>query len=424
MVDVQVAAYARIDEADQEQSEFATGWKLLLAASLGIGLGMAPLFMFTSGVFAIALGEEFGWTRSQILGAAIFDTLAVLTVGPIVGRFVDRIGARRIAILSVTGIGVGTILLSLITPQLWTYYALYALRSAVAVGTLPPTFAKVLNTHFDRKRGLALGIALCTTGVAGTILPIYVQTLIDAFGWRMAFIGLGLLPLIITLPAVFAFLPDTRRGTGTASSAPKVASGASVPEAIRNYRFWLMGGLTITAGIILGGILANLVPLLVDRGFTPADAARQAGVYGITIIFGRLASGYLLDRFWAPAVGCAFLLAPFVGALLLASGAGTVPIVTTGVILVALASGAEFDLIAFLTSRYFGLRNFSTIYAMQHACFGLGAGLGPAVFGAVRDQTGSYTMGLNIAAALFLLSAGLILLLGRYPQWNAETASA
>ena len=425
------ALTARQYEMAPQQSEYARGWRALVASALGIGLGMSPLFMFTSGVFAVALEAEFGWSRGQILGAALFDTLSVMVIGPMVGRLNDKIGARPVAIVSCLGIGLLTMALALTTSNIWTFYAIYAARSALSLGTLPPTFAKVINAWFDKKRGMALGIALCTTGVSGMLLPPYVQAIIGEFGWRAAYVALGALPLLIALPAILFLLPKGGPPIDTSLPADVVASklaadneGQSVGEALRGYRFWLMAALAIAAGLGLGGILSNLVPLLVDRGFTPASAAAQLSLYGFVIIVGRLVSGWLLDRFWAPAIGCTFLITPAIGMLLLASGADTVMVVSISVVLIALSSGAEFDLVAFLTSRYFGRKNFSALYAVQYASFGLGAGMAPAIFGSVYDRAQSYAPILYVAAVLFAVSAAAILTLGRYPTFGPDGHAA
>jgi MFS family permease len=403
--------------------EFARGWKALLASAIGIGLGMSPLPAFTAGVFAVALHNQFGWSRGAILAAAFLQTVSLFTIGPILGRLTDRIGARPVAIWSTIGLGCSTAAFAFVTHSIWTFYGIYACMSAVSVGSMPTTFAKVVSQWFDRRRGLALGIALCTTGIAGMLLPMYVQTLIDRVGWRSAYVGLGLLPLLVTLPCLLAFLPRTAPGTTIEISAASVATGRSVKEALHDYRYWLMAALALVAGLTLSGIVNNLVPMLVDRGFTPAMAARLFGLYGLSLVLGRLASGWLLDRFWAPAVGSAFLVAPCVGTLLLNHGGG-VTLLIPAVILIAISSGAEFDLIAFLTGRYFGSANFAALYTGQYAFFGLGAGIAPALFGHIRDVTGSYGLALAGAAMAFGGSAVAILALGRYPSLLVQNSEA
>ena len=405
------------------QGEFRQGWKPLLAASVGIGLGMSPLPTFTAGAFAVALEQEFGWARGEILAANMLQTLSLFIIGPLLGRLADRIGARPVAIASIIGLGLSTAAFSLITANIWTYYAIYAVMSVVSLGTMPTIFARVVSLWFDKRRGMALGLALSTTGIAGILLPIYVQMLIGSVGWREAYIGVGLLPLVIALPVVLLLMP---KGQGPAADEAKaegptiVDDGMSIGEALRTYRYWLMAVLALAAGAGLSGILINLIPLLVDKGFSPAEAARMFGLYGLFVILGRLLSGWLLDRFWAPAVGCAFLAAPAVGAALLTGEASMVGVLATAVILLALASGAEFDLVAFLTARYFGRRNFSALYSGQYAFFGLGAGVAPAIFGRVHDVTGSYDAVLHVSSALFAGSALAILALGRYPQSDSD----
>jgi len=297
-----------------------------------------------------------------------------------------------------------------------------------SVGTTPLVYSKVVSLWFDRQRGLALGIALCTTGVAAVLLPSYAQAVIDRFGWRAAYVALGLLPLLVALPLIAFLLP--RRDAPVSATQPDQAGGrregaalegVEVKGALRDYRFWLLAFLILIGGIGLGGVVFNFVPILVDRGFTPAEAAKVFGVYGLAVVIGRLLSGWLLDRFWGPAVGLVFMVIPTFGCLILASGLpATAPIVAAAAML-GLASGAEFDLCAYLTSRYFGRRNFATLYSLQYACFAVGAGTAPAIFGAVRDVSGSYNLAIYAGAGLFALAAVGMPFLGRYPKWVAPT---
>jgi cyanate permease len=86
------------------------------------------------------------------------------------------------------------------------------------------------------------------------------------------------------------------------------------------------------------------------------------------------------------------------------------------IVMLGLTSGAEFDLTAYLTSRYFGRRNFGALYGGQYAIFGVGAGFSPALFGFVHDKAGSYNPILMVSATMFVLGGAVLLLLGRYPK--------
>jgi len=403
-------------------AEFSRGWKPLLAASIGVGLGLSPMPAFTSGIFGLALEHQYGWSRSAVLLGSALLMISILLFGPYVGRLTDRVGARPVAIWSTVGLGVSTMALSLVTHEIWTYYLLFGLMTVVSLGTLPITYARVVNTWFFRQRGLALGISLCTTGIAGMLLPVYVQTLIGHFGWRVAYIGLGLLPLVVTLPCILLLLPRVEPVLGPDDAQPgrqPAASGiegVATREALGDRRYWIMALSVLIVGLGVGGTVVNLVPLLIDHGLTPLHAASLFGSYGLSVIVGRILSGWLLDRFWAPAVGCGFLLSPAIGAFLLADGGQATALLAAAIFLVGLASGAEFDLMAYLLSRYFGRRHFSALYAGQYAAFALGAGTAPSIFGAVHDRLHTYTPILHLSAGLFVVAALALLALGRYPR--------
>jgi MFS family permease len=414
---------AALDNRELGRAEFARGLKPLIACAAGIGLGTSGLQTFTAGVFAVALERQFGWSRSQILSAVLLQTAAIFFVGPLIGKLADRIGVRSIAICSTLLLGLGTAAFSPVTGHIWTFYLAYGLMSLGSLGTLPPIYAKVLSLWFDRRRGLAMGLALSVTGISGMVLPIYVQTLIGTVGWRAAYVGLGLVPIVIALPCIVLWLPRGRGpivGNSVAEAGPDlVEDGLSVGQALGSYRYWLMAVTALATGIGLTGILFNLVPMLIDRGFKPAEAATLFGIYGLVVVAGRLLTGWLLDRFWAPAIGCCFLIAPCLGTLLLRSGTGSAGVVAVAVVLLALSSGSELDLLAYMTSRYFGRRNFSVLYSGQYAFFVVGAA-GAPLFAAIHDVYGSYGSILTVTSTLFALSAAAILTRGRYPRFAAQ----
>jgi predicted MFS family arabinose efflux permease len=142
------------------------------------------------------------------------------------------------------------------------------------------------------------------------------------------------------------------------------------------------------------------------------------------VIFGRIAGGLLIDRFWAPAVAAVLLGAPAAACLMLAGAHLDHRSAVLSICLIGLAAGAEYDLLAFMVARYFGMKSYGSIYGALYACFALGAGLGPVFFGADFDRSHGYSLSLHLACGLFIAPAVLLLLMGRYRTFDQEGAPA
>lgn len=388
-------------------------WRPLLACSVGIGLGLSPLPPFTAGLFATALEGEFGWMRGEILATIMFVTASLFVLGPFLGRLVDRRGARVVALWSTIGLGLSIAAMSLVTAQIWTFYLCWAVMAVVAIGTLPITYARVITSWFDKGRGLALGIALASTGITGAFAQFYIQWLIDDYGWRVAYLGLAALPLVIAVPILWLFLIEPE--PSATGQAEREGPGATVAEALRHYRLWALSVAALALGAGTGGLIPNYVPLLTGGGVPMATALKAMSALAISVIAGRIVTGFLLDRFSGPIVGSILIAPAIAGLALLASFPAEPSSAWAAAVTVGLIAGAEFDLVAYMTSRYFGRRHFSEIYGIQYAIFGLGAGASPAGYGLLRDLTGGYFPLMATSMALFALAIAALLTLGRYP---------
>ncbi|UAJ09117.1 MFS transporter [Glacieibacterium megasporae] len=402
-----------------QAAEFRRGWRPLVACSVGTGLGLSPIPAYTAGIFATALQKQYGWPRGEILFGIIFVTAALVLLGSSIGRLTDKIGARRVAITSTIGLGIALMLLSTTGSNILTFYAGWVLIALVSLGTLPMTYAKVITGWFEHARGLALGIMLASTGISGAIFPFYLNALIAGPGWRVAYLGLGALPLLIAVPVLLVWLKEAAPREGPTAAVE--ADGLSVREALRQYRFWAAAIAALCVGAGTGGLMPNLMPLLADNGLTPGAATKVLAVLAISVTIGRLLCGWMLDRLWAPLAGTILIIPATIAAVALTTQPGVVGS-TVAVAAIGLIAGAEFDLVAYMTGRYFGRRHFSELYGIQYAIFGLGAGIAPASYGAIRDHLGSYHPVLLISAGLFVASAAILLTLGRYPARFAGAA--
>lgn len=395
-------------------SVISTGPKrIVLASALGLAFGYSSIGIVSFGVFVLPLSEEFGWGRGDMSLALTLMSVAIVFLSPLAGTLLDRYGVRRVLIPSIVFFGIAIAGLSLMTGSLMHYYAMYLLLALAGVCTTPASYSRVVVAWFDARRGLALGIVLAGIGVGTAVIPPFVELLTSNFGWRFAFLGVAALIILVSLPAVAAWISEPVKVVP--SGAVREEEGFSFRESIATRQFLFLAISFLLLGIMSGGILAHLVPLLTDRGVTPGVAASVASLLGITLIAARLFIGYLLDHFFAPMVVAVFLACPVIGVIILMSGAAGTPAILA-VVLVGLGIGAEMDFMSYLVSRYFGLRSFGRLYGLIYSSITVGVSIGPIVMGYSQQLSGTYDFGLKVILVASAVAIIPLLFLGKYPQ--------
>lgn len=259
-------------------------------------------------------------------------------------------------------------------------------------------------------------------------MPPLAQRLISAVGWRSAYAALSIFRIIVAIPMVALFLKDSpeEKGllpNGTAEIHQQRGTrpekqGVTWAKARTSSTFWLMLCAFSLVGARVHACVIHLVSLLTDHGVTVEKAALASSVLGIARRVGRVGSGYVLDRFFAPYVAIFFFSGVAGGLALLWIGAGGAA-AFVGASLVGLGMGAEGDLIAYFTSRYFGLRTLGEIYGYLFSAFTLSGALGPLLMAMGFDRAGSYR-----APILFFLAATIaaIVLMTRMGQYRYRPA--
>jgi MFS family permease len=184
--------------------------------------------------------------------------------------------------------------------------------------------------------------------------------------------------------------------------------------------FWLLICAFFLAGASLFACVLHLPALLADRGVTAQGAAAASSVVGIALLVGRIGAGYLLDRIFAPRLAMLLFGSSAVGIALLSAGSvGKTAMVAA--FLVGVGMGAEVDIIAYLMSRYFGLRALGTAFGYGFGSYALAGALGVLLMGAGFDLTHSYTVPLAGFFMAMVLAAGLMTRLGPY-RYGAQQA--
>ncbi|MEM5518269.1 MFS transporter [Henriciella sp. AS95] len=400
---------------------------------VGVSVGLSPIPFYTIGMFAPELSDAFGWSFSAMMGSIAVQSIVVMLVSPFAGYAVDRFGARRVATVSLFCFGLCFMSLSLNGGSLTVFYAQWVVMSVLGAGTLSATWTYVVNGWFDRHKGLALGLASAGTGITGFLIKPFTAWLITEFGWRIAFAAIGMLPILIGIPVVLLFLRE-RSASGEPvvpaieedddQPAPAASAGYSLKEAMHQKNFWILVVAFLLIAFSLTAPTPNLENILRTKEFSLGQIGTITASFGLAVIAGRLIGGWLLDKAWAPLIAFFILMIPAFGCWMLSMddlGSTAAFLAVAGI---GFGAGFEFDLLAYLVSRYFGQRQYGLIYGCFYTVIALGGGLGPVVYGHIYDTVGGYTFPLTAGALIVMVGGALLMLLGRYPDFDRSQESA
>lgn len=407
----------------ESTSEFSEGWKPLLAATIGTMCGIFTLTNYSQGFFVGPVTSEFGWTPSQFfLSYTVLMCLGLLT-GPVVGSFAEKVGLRTVGVIGLIGHSAAYVMLSFNTGSLALWYLSWAILAILGAGSLPIVWTSVLNGWFQKHRGKAIGITMAGTGLGAFFLPPIAEFFISNYGWRTAYRAIGIGALIIALPIVFTMFKEAAKVVSAGGFGPKAAWGMTRGEAMKTSRFWILGAVLFVTVIVIAGLLSNFARIMTAEGLERGAIAQIAAVMGLTVVLGRILVGALVDRFWAPGVAALFFVLPTLALFVLIYADVTFALGIAIAIMIGLAAGAELDLLAYLTSKYFGAAHYPAIFGAIIAFFTVGAGIAPPLFGAFAQAYQGYNVILTVSIGLLLLSILLFLALGKYPEAAQEEAT-
>ena len=389
------------------------GWRVVLAACLGVMAGFGSLFVYTFAVFVKPLSAEFGWNREAI---SLGFGLAAVTLGlisPLLGRWIDRFGPRRIILPCMTVYCCAILSLAFLHSHLWQFYAICVVLGLVGNGAAHLAYSRSISTWFQRRLGTALAFVMVGAGLGAMILPVVAQSIISRAGWRASYFFLGCLALLLGLPLSWRFVRE--RGLVKRESGPVSHSGMTWQQRLRSPAFWIIVTVLFVSSISMNGAITHLSALLTDRGITPRNAALCASLLGGSSLIGRIGVGWLLDRLFGARVAFGVSLITAAGILLLAR-ANSFPGGCVAAALIGVGAGGEAAITPYLLTRYFGLRAFSTLYGLTWTFYAAAGAIGPVILGRAFDLTGSYSSLLVTLAVGLSFAAAMNLLLPKYPN--------
>jgi MFS family permease len=399
-------------KADVESRLSYPGWKIVLAGFFGVMVSFAAVVPYTFGLFLKPLANAFGWHREAISAGFSISALTVAAASPGLGLLLDRFGPRRIILPCILFFSGAYLSLALLTPHLLHFYLTFFVIGLVGNGTAYLGYSRAITTWFDRRRGLALSIMLAGGACGAMFLPVIAQAAITDYGWRNAYVLLGVLALVLGFPLTAWLVRE--QPVAQQSAHVSVEVGNSVGEALRGRIFWVIAATVCLYAISVNGAIAHLSALLTDRGVSTQGASYSIAIIGATGLIGRILTGVFLDRFFGPRVSQIMLLMTVAGIVLL-SVAHTLTAGLIAASFIGFSMGSEGDITPYLLSRYFGLKRLSTLYALTWTAYAVGGATGPLVVGRIFDSLGSYRAGtIQLLALPALIPCLLMFLLPRY----------
>ena len=412
------------------------GWLLVvvLAAIVGINFG----FCYTgASVTNAAMATEMELTRGMLgLGFTAF----VLMVGcsaPVSARLVARYGPRRTLAAGSALVAVGALLLTIVVDSGWSYIAVYGgvVAMGSGLGALIPAQSCVAN-WFVKRRSFGLAIVLAGSGVAGSVAAPLINQAIEwnggdwRGGWYCVFAaacvsGLLALWLVRDRPEDIGQTPDGRP-VGEHADTDAAATGApamTLRQAMGSRAYWLITVAAVGETVPSSAVLAHGVPHLRDLGHSPEVAAGAISMFALASVAGKLAAGWLCDRFEPRYMWTCFILV-LSASVVLATLAHSLPMMIAFACTLGVGAGGALTCWHSTVAHYFGPRAFPTVLGSQMPFSNAFAAVSPFLTGLAFDRMGSYQTAFYLMAAMGAVLACLVLLAPSRQRHRQQLAQA
>jgi len=421
---------------------FYYGWIIVGVALVSMAFWMGIRSSFS--VFYVYLLEEFRWGRGETAGAQSLALIVYTILAPFAGGLIDRFGPRRVIVPGVLLLGAGLVL-SAGVRDLTHLYLIYGLLVGGGITAISITaYSAILAHWFERKRGVASGLASSGMGIGTFLFVPLSQYLISVGGWRWAFVILGLLSVSVLIPLNALFLrhkpqdlglyPDGARGeAGIGDPGTREAQAGrsgvdwTLLKALRVGRFWALMAFAFLAIVAIFIVLVHNVRFMVDQGLDRKMATLAFAMVGIISSVFRIFWGWLSDRTSREVAYSLGALCIFLGvcSLLSLEFFRQRAFVYPFVVFFGMGWGATAPLFMAVAADLFQGRQFGAIYGLLEAIIGMGGALGAWIGGVIFDTTQSYAGAFLLAASVSLLSILFVWLAAprKYATLRAKAAS-
>jgi len=407
------------------REEWRRHWPLVPTSILAFSL--VAMGNVSAGAFIAPLEKAFGWGRSEATAGLLLYSIVSIFGQPITGRLIDRFGPRPIALTGIVTIGITFALLATANGTLGQWLGLWLIYAITAQLMLMPTWTTAVASEFEAGRGLALAATLSGGALATLLVPVASTLLIEHYGWRGAYVIMGLVPSAVVLLLAWRFFhsrADRRHAADGNAAATTELRGLTMQQAIRTSTFYKLLFGTLFSYALMVGTMLHMIPLLSASGLGREQAAVAAGTLGITTVIGKLVCGALVNRVPGHYLSAGVLALAVITFLALMMPSDSVLLRSIAIAPLGFALGGQLEMVVYLTTRHFGLRAFGSIFGVITIGLTASSGAGPFIAGWLFDISGGYHLMLVIGIPLALFGSLVMLSIGHYPEVAEEKAPA
>ncbi|MBU2648206.1 MFS transporter [bacterium] len=407
---------------------FYYGWVIIGIGFLTLAVAFGIWYSFS--VFFLAIIEDFGWSRAAT--SSIFSVFLIChaVMGILAGHLQDRFGPRWVIPFGSVLLAAALILTSM-AKEIWHFYLAYGIFASTGVSLIGfISHAAFLPNWFERKRGLAIGIAMSGIGFGMLVLVPLLEIVISHYGWRTAYLFAAAVALFLVAPLNLLFarkspldvnlVPD---GDTMPRKANWVAPKRTVKildtdwagrdwtfiSALKTRRFWFLAGAFFCISFAYQSTLLHSVSAMVDNGLARHTATLLFGILGLAGSAGKILFGYLSDIYGREQISTAGGIIASLGiACLIATDSNSLLLSLLFALMFGIGYGSAAPLLPSVSADIFSGRAFGVIFAMIGIGSGLGGSCGSFVSGWIRDRSADYTISLSMSIASLAISCTLI----------------
>ncbi len=407
----------RTANVDRAPLRFYYGWVIVALAFVSMGFWFGIRSNFS--VFYSAVLDDFGWERGAAAGVQSLAMLTYTVMAPVAGGLIDRFGPRRIITPGIVVLCAGLLLCGTMgsLTQFYLYYGLIVGSGVTSIGIV--CYSAILAHWFEKKRGLASGMAVSGMGL-GTFVWVYVaQYLISLWGWRPAFVVLAILYLIVLLPLNIWLLRHKPEEFGLRVDGDAAFSEANPNDPIRHPtaadwtiwhvlrsgRFWALMSFAFFSVFGIYVVMVHSVRFLVDQGIDQMTAALIFALSGVVSSVFRIFWGWLSDRIGRETTYTMGMICGCLGAgsLLMLDYIRSPSFAYAFFVFFGMGWGVTAPIFMSASADLFKGRIYGLVYGLIEGGIGAAGALGAWLGGFIFDRTGSY----HEAFVLVLLAFGI-----------------